>query len=175
MSGKMDLKRLVYDALLIALCTVLGYVSIDMQVMKLTLENLPVIIGAVLFGPVDGMLIGGIGTLLYQMLKYGLDATTVLWVIPYVISGLFVGFVAKKKNFDLKLWEMIVLLVVNGLIVTGLNTVSLFIAYKYVYMMPTESVIAAIPTRLLTSVAKSVIYALAVPLLVKGLKAAKLL
>ncbi|MBP5225075.1 MAG: folate family ECF transporter S component [Lachnospiraceae bacterium] len=171
----MDLKRLVYDALLIALCTVLGYVSIDMQVMKLTLENLPVIIGAVLFGPVDGMLIGGIGTLLYQMLKYGLDATTVLWVIPYVISGLFVGFVAKKKNFDLKLWEMIVLLVVNGLIVTGLNTVSLFIAYKYVYMMPTESVIAAIPTRLLTSVAKSVIYALAVPLLVKGLKAAKLL
>ena len=69
MSGKMDLKRLVYDALLIALCTVLGYVSIDMQVMKLTLENLPVIIGAVLFGPVDGMLIGGIGTLLYQMLK----------------------------------------------------------------------------------------------------------
>ncbi len=175
MSGKMNLKRLVYDALLIALCTVLGYVSIDMQVFKLTLENLPVIIGAVLFGPVDGMLIGGIGTLLYQMLKYGFDATTVLWIIPYVVSGLFVGFVAKKKNFDLKLWEMIVLLVINGLIVTGLNTVGLVVAYKYVYMMPVETVVAAIPTRVLTSIAKSVLYALVVPLLLKGLKSAKLL
>ena len=42
-------------------------------------------------------------------------------------------------------------------------------------MMPLETVIAAIPTRVLTSIVKSVVYALIVPLLIKGLKTAKLL
>ena len=170
-----NMKRLVYDALLIALCTVLGYFSWDLRVFKLTFENLPVIIGAVLFGPLDGMLIGGIGTFLYQLLKYGLDATTVLWIIPYIVSGLFVGLMAKARQYELKPWEMIVLLIVNGLLVTGLNTVGLIVAYKYVYRMPLETVLAAIPTRVLTSIVKSVVYALIVPLLIKGLKTAKLL
>ena len=176
MMKTINMKRLVYDALLIALCTVLGlYLSWDLRVFKITFENLPVIIGAVLFGPIDGMLIGGIGTLLYQLLKYGLDATTILWIIPYIVSGLFVGFAAKKKNFDLKPWEMILLLIANGLIVTGLNTAGLFIAYQYVYKLPLESVIAMIPTRIVTNIVKGVMFAIIVPLLVKGLKRAKLM
>ena len=67
------------------------------------------------------------------------------------------------------------LLIANGLIVTGLNTAGLFIAYQYVYKLPLESVIAMIPTRIVTNIVKGVMFAIIVPLLVKGLKRAKLM
>ena len=64
----MKTRQLTMDAVLAAMCAVLGAVSIDLGNLKLSFESLPVIIGALLFGPVDGLLIGGIGTFLYQFL-----------------------------------------------------------------------------------------------------------
>ena len=66
--------------MLCAMCAVLGYVALDLGSIKLTFESLPVLLGALLFGPVDGMFIGGIGTLLYQLVRY--PALTVYVVGP---------------------------------------------------------------------------------------------
>ena len=84
---KWTARRLAADAMFAAMVTVLGLVSI-------TIEAMPVFLGALMLGPVDGMVIGGIGTLLYQLLSYGVTATTALWIAPYVLLGLCVGAVS---------------------------------------------------------------------------------
>ncbi|MBQ2047658.1 MAG: ECF transporter S component, partial [Schwartzia sp.] len=93
--------QLTVDAMLAAMVAVLGYLSIDMQVIKVTFESLPIFVGAFLLGPLDGLLIGGVGTLIYQLLRYGFAYTTVLWMLPYMIAGLICGIVAKKYQFKM--------------------------------------------------------------------------
>ena len=70
--------QLVIDAMLIAVCAVLGYLAIDLTSIKITFESLPILIAALLFGPVDGITVGAFGTLIYQYLRYGFTATTAL-------------------------------------------------------------------------------------------------
>ena len=49
----MKTKQLTLDAMLAAMCAVLGYVALDMGSIKITFESLPILLGAMLFGPVD--------------------------------------------------------------------------------------------------------------------------
>ena len=167
---KTNLTRIAYDALLAAMCVALGYFSIDLGAQKITLENLPILIGALMFGPVDGMAIAAVGIFLTQMLKYGIDLSTPLWVIPYVIQGLFAGGWARIRKFRLKSWEVVLLMAVSGILVTAVNTLSLIIYYKYILGSPIQSVIVAIPRRLLVSVAKSITFAVVIPLVIRGLE-----
>ena len=170
----MNIKRLAYDALLSAMCVALGYFSLDLGAWKFTFENVPVLIGALMFGPIDGALIGFIGIFLTQMLKYGIEISTPLWILPYVISGLLVGFVAKKNRFQLKPLAITILMIVNGLVVTGVNTICLIIYYKYIILAPVQTVIVKIPLRVAISLIKAVAYAILIPLVIKGLEKARL-
>ena len=122
--------RITYDGLLAALCAVLGSVAaIDIGIAKLTFENVPVVIAGLLFGPVDGMLVGFVGIFLSQVIRYGIDASTMLWVAPYVLSGLVVGLGALLCRFRPKFWQLLVILIVDAIVVTGANTVGLYIYY----------------------------------------------
>lgn len=87
MHTKWTARRLAADAMFAAMVTVLGLVSISTGNLKITVEALPVFLGALLLGPVDGLAIGGVGTLLYQLLRFGVGATTALWIAPYVLAG----------------------------------------------------------------------------------------
>ena len=66
-------KQLTLDAMLAAMCAVLGYLSLDFGNLKITFESLPILLGAMLFGPADGFLIGTVGTFIYQLLRYGVS------------------------------------------------------------------------------------------------------
>ena len=94
MHTKWTARRLAADAMFAAMVTVLGLVSISTGNLKITVEALPVFLGALLLGPVDGLAIGGVGTLLYQLLRFGVSATAALWIAPYVLLGLCVGAVS---------------------------------------------------------------------------------
>ena len=171
MNRKLTTIRLTYDAVLAAMCAVLGSIaSLDFGTFKFTFENFPVLVGALLFGPVDGMLIGGIGIFLSQMIRYGVELSTPLWVLPYVISGLFTGLCAKKLRFSISQVQMIIIIVLNGIIVTAANTIGLFIYNKYILQVPLAATIAAIPKRVLISVIKSVAFAFVLPPVLKALK-----
>lgn len=87
-------KQMALDAVLAAVCAVLGYYGPDFGNLKITFEGLPVLMAALLLSPLDGAAVGGIGTLLYQLLRYGVTATTLLWILPYVLCGLLVGWIA---------------------------------------------------------------------------------
>ena len=149
MTGKGWILRITYDGLLAALCAVLGSVAaIDIGIAKLTFENVPVVIAGLMFGPVDGMLVGFVGIFMSQLLRYGLDASTMLWVAPYGLSGLVVGLGALICRFRPKFWQLLVILIVDAIVVTGTNTVGLYIYYYYILQTPKQTMFAAIPVRM---------------------------
>ena len=61
---KWTARRLAADAMFAAMVTVLAAAAIKTGNLKITIEAMPVFLGALMLGPVDGMVIGGIGTLL---------------------------------------------------------------------------------------------------------------
>jgi len=162
--------RIAYGALLSALVVVLGYYAIDLGNNKITLESLPVLLGALLFGPVDGMLIGGVGNFIYQILKYGFSVTTVLWILPHVIQGLLVGLYAKKRGFKLKRTECIVLIVLSELLTTILNT-GVIAADALIYSYYSKAyVFGSLGVRLIVCVGKGMAYGVLMPEILKILR-----
>ncbi len=149
-SKEMKTRQLAINAMLAAMCAVLGYVSLDLGNLKFTFESFPIVLASLFFGPVSGMIVALIGTLIYQILKYGLMSTTILWIIPYVIFALYVGLL-KKKN----LW---VVLISGGIILTLLNTGVIYLDsiiwdyYTFAY------VFGSFVFRLVASVIKAVVF-----------------
>lgn len=82
-------KRLVIDAMLISVYVVLRYFNIPFgNTFRFTLAPFAVILCAILYGPVDGLLVGFLGEFLSQILgPYGLTQTTLLWCIGETVRG----------------------------------------------------------------------------------------
>lgn len=83
--------RLCINGILTALFFVLSLLSFEVAGVKVTFDALPVVLAAILFGPVDGFLVGFLGAFLEQMIHYGFTATTLLWVLPPALRGLCLG------------------------------------------------------------------------------------
>lgn len=82
-------KRLVINAMLVAVYVVLRYFSIPFgEFFRFTLAPFSVILCAMLYGPVDGLIVGFVGEFLSQILgPYGLTQTTLLWCIGETVRG----------------------------------------------------------------------------------------
>ncbi len=128
--GKDPVRHLTIDAMLAALCAVLGYLAVDLVSVKVTFESLPILLGALLLGPLDGLLVGGVGTLLYQLLRYGVSATTPLWMLPYMLCGLLVGAYARRRGKPLRRGETVAVTAAGELLITLLNTAVIYIDSK---------------------------------------------
>ncbi|MBR4725039.1 MAG: ECF transporter S component [Lachnospiraceae bacterium] len=135
---KITTLQLSIDAMLCAICAVLGYLAIDLTSIKVTFEELPILVAALIFGPVDGVMVGAIGTLIYQLIRYGITATTFLWMLPYIIFALIIGLYSKKFNFKIPRIKLTVLIISCELLVTLLNTGVIYIDSKiYGWYYPT--------------------------------------
>ncbi len=85
-------QRMAMDAVMAAVYILIStFFAINTGAIKITLEALPVIVIAVIFGPVDAMLVGFIGELINQILSMGFTPTTLLWIAPAVVRGLLIG------------------------------------------------------------------------------------
>ena len=167
-----DTKRLTIDAMLAAMCAVLGYVAIDLGAIKITFESFPVLVGALMYGPADGAVIGCLGTLVYQLLHYGVSATTLLWMLPYIALGFFCGLYAKKKHFALTRTQTVAAAVISGLAVTVMNTGVIYLDSKlYGYYYPAIITGMIIP-RILISIAESVAFGFTLPSVISSVKKA---
>lgn len=163
-------KQLAFDAMLAAMCAVLGYLSLDFGNLKITFESVPILIGALLFGPLDGAAVGFVGTLIYQLLRYGVSATTLLWIAPYVICGALVGLYAKGRRFSLTQAQVIFIVVANELLITALNTVVLYIdSHIYGYYTP-AFIFGSLALRIVICVGKALAYSFALPPLLDALR-----
>ena len=163
-------RQLALNAMLAAMCAALGYLSLDFGNLKITFESVPILIGALLFGGLDGAAIGAVGTLIYQLLRYGITVTTPLWILPYVLCGLVVGIYARRRSFALTQMQTVFIVVLAELMVTGLNTIALIVDAKiYGYYTPTL-ITGALLLRLVLCVGKALVYALVLPPLLSQLR-----
>ncbi len=85
----MATKRLVINAMLIAIYVALRFFNIAFgDAFRFTLASFSVILCALLYGPVDGLIVGLLGEFLAQVLgPYGLTPTTLLWCIGETVRG----------------------------------------------------------------------------------------
>ena len=160
--------KMTLMGLSLALYIALSYASINLQFIKISMTGLPVIFIAVVYGPIEGMLIGGIGEFFYQLGSYGLTPTTALWILPAVVRGLIVGLLFKQKDVKqhLKLWIFTVILCC--LAVTAINTFVIWLDAK-IFEYPSQLTTITIIFRFVGSIASAVIYALVVPTLFEPL------
>ena len=165
--------KLVIDAMLAAMVAVLGYISIDATVFKITFESLPIFIGAFLLGPVDGMLIGGVGTLIYQLLRYGFAYTTVLWMLPYIVAGLLCGLIAKSDKFNTSKLKFIVVTLCAELLISVLNTGVIFLDSKINHYYYAGIILGSLALRIVVAVAKGIVFGAILPYLLSAIKKIK--
>ena len=167
---KISTRQLALDAMLAAMCAVLGYLAVDTGPIKVTFESLPILLGALMFGPIDGLLIGAIGTGIYQLLRYGVSATTLLWMLPYAICGLLIGWYAKKKCFNLNLKQTVIAVALNELLITLLNTGVIYLDSKiYGYWFP-GYISASLVIRFVISIVKAIVFAVVLYNLIPQIK-----
>jgi len=169
----MKTKRLVTDAMLIAIYFVFSLFAIDAWGLKFTIEALPVLVAAALFGPVDGLIVGLLGSFMNQMLKWGLTATTVLWIMPAGVRGLMVGLYARGKGFEMTRVQTVMIVVISSLVVTTLNTAVWYvdsIVYQYAYVL----FVSSTALRYVTGIGTAIVFSLILPSLLNVIRKAVL-
>ena len=135
-------KRLVLKAVLIARYVVLSFIKVPLcNLFRISLASFAVVISAIAFSPVDGLVVGFMGEFLAQVLgPYGLTPTTLLWSLPEGVRGLLLGLVivllAKKKITVVNLqkskafWVYLVACALTGIIASLFNTFALYVDSK---------------------------------------------
>ena len=151
----------------LALYIALSFASVNLEFTRISLTGIPVIFAAVVFGPIEGMFIGGAGEFFVQLMTYGLMPTTPLWLLAPIARGLIVGLLFKHKNIKnhYSLWILTVFLCC--LAVTGLNTIAIHVD-SIIY--ETEQLeLIRIVFRFVGSIVTAVVYGLVVPFLFEPL------
>ena len=93
----MQKKRLTYTLCVLALLTAMMVLltmtlSIQAPYGKLSFGSLPVVLAAMLFGPLEGAAVAVLGEFIVQVIgPYGLTPTTIIWVWPPAIRALVIG------------------------------------------------------------------------------------
>ena len=130
-------KRLVLDAMLIALYVLLGFLKIPIgNMLRVNMASFAVVICAVSFGPVDGLIVGFMGEFLSQILgPYGMTPTTALWALPEGVRGLLLGLAVvlmarRKWRPAVSLALYLFACVFTGIIASLLNTFALYVDSK---------------------------------------------
>ena len=167
----MTVKRLVADALCTALYIALNLVSVPLPGIKLTLDALPIILAAILYGPVDGLIVGLTGNFLAAAvgLGYGLSVTTPLWMLPPGLRGLLVGLAARSRKFSLRPLPLGLLMVVTALITTAANTGVMWLDCQVFHYSFLVTYLPGIPARILAGILTALIYTFVLPPLLRAL------
>ena len=176
-------KKMAVSAMLAALYFALSMLAVPVGGLKLTFEHLPIIIAALMFGPVDALVIGALGELANQMMTYGFTVTTVLWMAPAMFRGLSMGLCAKflskyvgvnaviEKKLPLAFW---VTCVISGLICSLLNTLTLYVDSKMFGYYSYAMVFGVLWIRLAASAVSSVVMAVAAKPVLAAMRKAKI-
>ena len=169
----MNTKRLTSLSMLIAIYVVLSIITpVKIANFKFTFEAFPILIAGLLFGPIDGLMVGGIGSFIYQLLfsGYGITATTILWVLPHALSGLIVGAYAKFKKFELSVIDIGLISIISALLVTALNVLALYVDSKLYGYYSYALVFGNVLVKVLIGIILAIVYTSILPKLIDFLR-----
>lgn len=176
-------KRIAIDALFIALEFALSMLSSHMEFggVKITFVALPIVLCALLYGPVDAVLVGFLGEFMMQMLAWGFTQTTLLWCLPEAVHGLLLGLGLLWIRKGLLAKRRILLLVVYmavcifaSLITSVCNTAIYYVDAKMFGYYNYAVIFGVLWIRLAVGVGIAVLTGLAALPIAKQLRAAKL-
>ena len=117
---------------IMAVCAALYFVltqffTIRIANIRISIASLPILVLAVLYGAKYAAISAIVGETAYQLLSYGLTATTVLWVLPSAARGVMValGYAlltrSNLKPQTFRIWFLAVL-ILSAVRTTVLNT-----------------------------------------------------
>ena len=176
-------RRLALNAVMVAMYFALSMLAIPMGGLKLTFEHLPIIITALLFGPLDALIVGALGELINQMMTFGFTPTTILWMTPAMFRGLSMGlcarFLSKHVGLNAVIEQklpvaFVVACVISGLICSLLNTFTLYVDSKMFGYYSYAMVFGVFWVRMAASAVSSVLMSIAGKPVVVALRKAKI-
>lgn len=168
--------RIAACAIFAALFFVFDLFSIKAGPFKISLSGLPIIIIALMYGPIDAMIVGFCGALLGQLIGFGLTPITILWLLPHVARGFFVGICRKWININdfrkcgKSIIKLSIVIIISSIIVTILNTLVMWLDsvvydyYSYAYIW------GALVPRFATGIVTAVVYSVITPLIIIPIK-----
>ena len=169
----MNTRRLTTLAMLTAVYTVLAILTpVKIANFKFTFEAFPILVAGLLLGPIDGLIVGALGSFIYQLFfsGYGITVTTALWILPHAVSGLVAGLYAKKKNYALDYRQIVFIAIICAFCVTALNILALYVDSKIYGYYSKTLVFGNILIKIITGIILSIIYAGVLPKLLDFLK-----
>ncbi len=138
--------------------------------MKISLSGLPVVIVAIVAGPLWGGVTGFIGEFVIQLWLYGLDPTTLIWALAAASRGLVMGWMFrlfKKSTHPLMLG---ISTIVSSVVTTLLNTGGILIHQTIYGYSSYIATLVQVPVRVLSGALTAVIFALILPIVLRPLK-----
>lgn len=169
--------RLCVTAIFAALYFVLtSWLTIRLGNLRISIASLPILVLALMFGPVESCGAAILGEFIYQVLNYGVTLTTPLWLLPPVIRALIVSFGYRwmKKKVG-EPWEtkpiwfgflLIFAAIMTTLANTGITWLDSVIYHYYSFAY----VFGDFVVRLLTGIGTAVVMAVILPPVVKALR-----
>ncbi len=154
------IRRICIDGMLAGLYVALIYLTINFGNVRIGLGSTPVVLCALLFGPIDAVTVAMVGEFIAQVMRYGFTLTTPLWVIVPALRGLIIGIVAhifRKKGMVLHKKPVFYFLtcIVAALVVTAANTATMLLdatIYQYPYALVAWETLIRFGTGMLTAV-----------------------
>ena len=168
-SNTFTVKRIATDAILIAVFFSLAVLSVVVAGVKITFNSLPVVIAAVLFGPIDGFLVPFLGEFLSQMIHYGFTPTTILWMLAPALRGLIIGaavlMLRKSMSLDTILgskrpWVYFLVCIVAAVLTSLANTGAYYVDSKMFGYYTYELIFGVAGVRIVSNVVSSVLTAI---------------
>lgn len=170
--SRISIRMMAIDAVLVAMYVVLNSIAFRTANIKFTLDAFPIIVGAVMFGPLHGSLIGFLGSAIYQLFfsGYGITPTTILWMLPVIVRGFIVGFYSKRRNYQPPMGGLAAITIIAGVLTTALNTLALYTDSIIYHYYSYELVFGLLIPKFIISIILAVVFALITPALVKKIR-----
>lgn len=135
------IKKMTLEAMFAAIYVVLSFMTIRLGNVSITLASLPIIMMAVLFGPLPAAASCLIGEAILQFVLYGFSPTTPIWMFGPVLRPLFIGLMAKLvHDIERKPAVFLSTVMIASVLTTAGNTLALWldaliIGYPYAFVV----------------------------------------
>lgn len=162
------LKKTILSGLLIALTIVASrFLSINTPIVTINFEFLPIMLSAILLGPIYSTLIAGLSDLIGALL-FPFGAYFVGYTITNALTGLIHGLILYSPKRQLSKKSLIVRLIISTtLVVVGCNAC---LNTLWIYITTKKALFAILPIRLLKQLIMLPIEVVCVGLIYFGLK-----
>lgn len=167
-SARAKIYRIAIDAMLIAI-----FVILSMVPSEISWASLPVLLCAFLISPVDAITVAIFGSFIEQ-LWYGINYTTVLWMLPWALFGCFVGLGAYVVRKHPRVWKTVVIIVCGEILLNLANTTVLcslgFLSLDFSASL--GALVLLYITRMPQAIIRAVLSSIVIPLLLPPLRRA---